>query len=52
MVGDKVKKMKVPSKGGITKEDGLKEVGAFLKGVSARASSFRSRERRVTRTQG
>ena len=34
MVGDRVKKLKVPSKGGVSKEDGLKELGAFLKGVS------------------
>ncbi|KAL7414129.1 thioredoxin-like protein [Mrakia frigida] len=36
MVGDKVKKMKVPSKGGVSKEDGLKEIEGFLKADSSK----------------
>ena len=34
MVNDKVKKMKVPAKGGVSREDGLKEIETFLKAVS------------------
>jgi hypothetical protein len=34
MVGDKVKKMKVPAKGGVSAEEGIREIEAYLKAVS------------------